>query len=194
MKQKSVFKEIVSNQLKLPNMKRIKIDCISDGDRELNRFFQEWMPDQLEYFVLNNTKINAVGVNFKLYTSAFSKKLIGITKECFFEWIEFKEDSLKKIIKSAYNCERLIFNYCDIHCSTALDFHINQMYRIKYLSFQNCGNVMSKERKTDWKTLPNCFKNIVDAISKCGLKDSLEKINILGNNDLKKENIEKNYG
>ena len=53
---------------------------------------------------------------------------------------------------------------------------------------------MSKERKTDWKTLPNCFKNIVDAISKCGLKDSLEKINILGNNDLKKENIEKNYG
>ena len=54
------------------------------------------------------------------------------------------------------------------------------------MSFLTCGDTGSKERKSDWKSTPSCFKNIVEAISKSGLKDSLEKVDISDNKTLKK--------
>ena len=63
---------------------------------------------------------------------------------------------------------------------------------IKINSFRNniwfdCGDTRYKERKSDWKSTPSCFKNIVEAISKSGLKDSLQQVDIYGNQTLKKD-------
>ena len=40
VKQKSLLTDFGSSKLRLPNIRRIKIDNISDGNKELNSFFQ----------------------------------------------------------------------------------------------------------------------------------------------------------
>ena len=57
------------------------------------------------------------------------------------------------------------------------------------MSFARCGNKGLKYRKSDWKTTPSCFKNIVEAISKSGLKDSLQQVDIYSNDTLKKDEV-----
>ena len=58
------------------------------------------------------------------------------------------------------------------------------------MSFAVCGYVYSKDRKSDWIMNPSCFKNIVEAISKSGLKYSLEQIDICYNDTLDKDEVQ----
>ena len=63
-------------------------------------------------------------------------------------------------------------------------------YNIKFLSFWHCGNTDYPIRKTDWKKTPSLFKSILDSISNCGLKSSLETIDIWGNDTLNKDELQ----
>ena len=58
------------------------------------------------------------------------------------------------------------------------------------MGFAECGRTDIKERKSDWKSTPSCFKNIVEAISKSGLRDSLEEVDIYYNQTLKKDEVQ----
>ena len=57
------------------------------------------------------------------------------------------------------------------------------------MSFAHWGSTRYSERKTDWKTNPASFMNIVEAISKCGLKTSLKTIDIKCNQTLNNEEV-----
>ena len=46
-----------------------------------------------------------------------------------------------------------------------------------YIGFNQWGHYF---RKTEWKSNPSLFSNIVSAIGDCGLKDSLSTLNVSG--------------
>ena len=48
----------------------------------------------------------------------------------------------------------------------------------------------SPDRKSDWMSTPSCFKNIVEAISKSGLKESLQEVDINANHTLNKDEVQ----
>ena len=189
-KQKSLLTDFVSSKLRLPNIRKIKIDHISDGNKELNSFFQNWVPSKIDLLWVNRNRNTPTGIKMDFYIDSISKSIKSVEKEIYLTWFEIKEPELEQIIKSASNWERLIFRYSDIHCSKKLDFSVSDKYKIKFLSFTFCGYTGSKDRKTDWITTPSSFKNIVEAISKSGLKDSLEKVDIYWNDTLKKDVVQ----
>ena len=190
-KQRSLLADLVSSKLRLPNIRRISIYFISDANKELNSFFQNWIPSKLHLLSVNEG-INTIpiGIKMNFYIESISKTIKSVSKVIYLKCFEIKESELEQIIKSASNWEKLILCYCDIHCSRKLDFGVSDKYRIKLLSFTNCGHTSSSYRKSDWKSTPSCFKNIVEAISKSGLRDSLEHVDIAYNQTLKKDEVQ----
>ena len=189
-KQKSLLTDLVSSKLRLPNIRKIKIDHISDRNKELNSFFQNWFPSKLDLLSVNYLWNTFTGIKMDFYIDSISKAIKSLQKEIFLRCFEIKESELEQIIKCASNWERLVLYNSDIHCSKKLDFSISNKYKIKFLSFAFCGDIRYKERKTDWKSTPSCFKNIVEAISKSGLRDSLEQVDIICNETLKKVEVQ----
>ena len=189
-KNKSLLTDLGSSKLRLPNIRRIQIDRISDGNKELNSFFQNWVPSKIELLSVNYPKNTPTGIKMDFYIDSISKAIKSASKEIFLNCFEIKEAELEQIIKSASNWERLILCYCDIHCSKKLDFGVSAKYKIKFLGFAQCGYTGTKDRKTDWISTPSCFKNIVEAISKSGLKDSLQQVDIRYNDTLKKDEVQ----
>ena len=189
-KQKSLLTDLGSSKLRLPNIRKIQIDFISDGDKELNSFFQNWVPSKIDLLLVNYHKNTPTGIKMSFYIDSISKAIKSVQKEIYLGCFEIKESELEQIIKSASNWERLILRYSDIHCSKKLDFGVSDKYKIKLLGFAECGNTGSKNRKTDWIITPSCFKNIVEAISKSGLRDSLEQVDIAWNQTLKKDEVQ----
>ena len=189
-KQKSLLTDLGSSKLRLPNIRRIQIDHISDGNKELNSFFQNWVPSKIDLLSVNFSSNTNTGIKMDFYIDSISKAIKSVQKEIYLRCFEIKEPELEQIIKSASDWERLIIVYWDIHCSKKLDFGTSVKYKIKFLSFTLCGYTSSKERKSDWITTPSCFKNIVEAISKSGLKDSLEEVDIEYNDTLKKDEVQ----
>ena len=163
-KQKSLITDLVSSKLRLPNIRKIKIDHISDGNKELNSFFQNWVPSKIDLLSVNYPKNTPTGIKMDFYIDSISKTMKSVQKEIYLNCFEIKEPELEQIIKSASNWERLIIDYCDIHCSKKLDFSGYGKYKTKFLSFATCGNTYLGFRKSDWIKTPFCFKNIVEAI------------------------------
>ena len=187
---KSLLTDFVSSKLRLPNIRRIRINKISDKNKELNSFLQNWVPSKLDLLRVNYINNTDTGIKMDFYIDSILKAIKSVEKEIYFWCFELKEAELEQIIKSSSNWERLIFYYCDIHCSKKLDFGNSDKRKIKFLSFAWCGNTSYEERKSDWIATPSCFKNIVEAISKSELKDSLQQVDIGYNNTLKKDKVQ----
>ena len=189
-KQKSLLTDLGSSKLRLPNIRRIQIDKIPDWNKELNSFFQNWVPSKIDLLSVNYNQNTDTGIKMDFYIDSISKGIKSVQKEIYLKCFEIKESELEQIIKSASNWERLILRYSDIHCSKKLDFGVSDKYKIKFLSFASCGYTGDKYRKSDWKSTPSCFKNIVEAISKSRLRDSLEQVDIDWNETLKKDKVQ----
>ena len=189
-KQKSLLKELSSSKLRLPSIRRFQIDKISDRNKELNTFFQNWVPAKLDLFSVNYYRNTYTGIKIGFYFDSILKAIKSVEKEIYLRCFEIKESELEQIIKSASNWERLILSFSDIHCSRKLDFGVSVKYKVKFLSFESCGSTYSSDRKSDWKTTPSSFKNIVEAISKSGLKDSLQQVDICENQTLDKHEVQ----
>ena len=97
---------------------------------------------------------------------------------------------LQQIVRAARNIRQVVFDACPIDCSAALSFGSKLEYRIKYLSFQRCGDTQNQDLNTSWIYDPPEFSKIIDAISKSGLKQSLAKIYIGGNLTLNSEEVQ----
>ena len=176
----------------MPDLNGIRIDNISDADADLASFLSDCTPARLKLLVVNYPANNGTGIKSKFYVNAFSKAAARMTKEVYFQCIDFSAEDLQTIVRAARNAERIVFHFCCIHCSSGLDFGANLSYNTKFLSFQSWGSTDYKVRKTDWKADPSKFSLIVDAISNSGLKASLEKLNIYSNQTLSASNVQEN--
>ena len=189
-KHKSLLTNLGSSKLKLPNIRRIWIDRILERNKELNSFFQNWVLSKIDLLAVNYLPNTETGIKMDFYIDSISKAMKSVQKEIYLECFEIKESELEQIIKAASNWERLILYNSDIYCSKKLDFVVSAKYKIKFLSFSFCGYTGSLYRKTDWIATPSCFKNIVEAISKSGLRDSLQQVDIDYNDTLKKDKVQ----
>ena len=178
------MRDCVASRLRLPDIKGIRIDHISDADADLASFLSKCTPARLELLAVNYYVNSPTGIKSKFYVDAFSEAAARTTKEVFFNCIDFSAEDLQNVVRAARNAERIMFNNCCIHCSSGLDFGADLSYNTKFLSFQHWGSTSHKEMTTDWKADPSKFSLIVDAIGGCGLKASLEKINIKWNQTL----------
>ena len=187
---KSLLTDICSSKLRLPNIRKIYIYYISDRNKELNSFLKNWVPSKFDLLSVNYPRKLSTGIKMGFYIDSISKAMKSVEREIYLDCFEIKEHELEQIFKSASYWERLILRFSDIHCLKKLDFGVSTKYRIKFLSFAACGYTNYEERKTDWISTPFSFKNIIEAISKSRLKDSLREVDILGNNTLKKDEVQ----
>ena len=187
---KLLLKNLILPNLDFQISEEFKFNVISDGDKELNSFFKNWIPSKLDLLSVNYPNISTTGIKMGFYIDSISKAIMSVSKEIYLTCFKIKESELEQIIKSASNWERLILFNSNIHCSKKLDFSVSAKYKIKFLSFAGCGSAYLGYRKTDWKSIPSCFKNIVEAISKSGLKDSLKQVDIFWNSTLDKDEVQ----
>ena len=108
VKQKSLLTDFGSSKLRLPNIRRIKIDNISDGNKELNSFFQNWVPSKIDLLSVNYYSNTLTGIKMGFYIDSISKAMKSVSTEIYLRCFEIKESELEQIIKSASNWERLI--------------------------------------------------------------------------------------
>ena len=140
-KHKSLLTDLCSSKLRLPNIRKIQIDCISDGDKELNSFFQNWAPLKIDLLLVNDLWNTSTGIKMGFYIDSISKAIKSVSKEIYLNCFEIKEPELEQIIKSAFDWERLILCFSDILCSKKLDFGVSAKFKIKFLSFAYCGDI-----------------------------------------------------
>ena len=153
------------------------INKITDGDADLNSFLGNWTPDQLQLFWLNHSYVGEAGVKVDFYIEALCKTLKTVTSEVYIEWLKLTASDLDQIVKASSSSERLVIRYSDINCSSTLDFVTADKYKTKFLSLYNWAG---SDRKSDFKSAPASFENIVEAMAKSGLKDSLQTLDIKG--------------
>ena len=189
-KQKALLKDIETSNLKLPDIKRIRIDYVSDSDSNLSRFFTNCTPNQLKFLCINYSTGPDIPIKSKIDINSLSKAVIGVTKEVYIRLYEFSAADLQQFVRAACNVERIIICRCSVHCSSALDFGATLKYNTNFLSFQFWGDTGCKELTTDWISDPSCFSHIVDAISSSGLRDSLTKLSIAYNQTLDKAKVQ----
>ena len=184
------MRDCVNSRLRLPDLKGIQINYISDADSDLASFLSDCTPARLKLFAVNWKRDNIIGIKSKFYVEAFSKVAARTTKEVYFTSIDFSAEDLQTVVRAARNAQLIVFYLCCVHCSSGLDFGADLSYNTKFLSFQHWGDT-SIYRTTDWKADPSKFSLIVDAIDSSGLKASLEKLNIAGNWTLASTKVQK---
>ena len=81
----------------------------------------------------------------------------------------------EKVLQSSSKCKRLIFSGCAIDLPLSLDFSMCEC-SITYLALRK----ISYKSSSNWKSDPNKLQIIINAISKCSLKDSLETLDVFG--------------
>ena len=189
-KQKALLKDIESSNLKLPDIKRIRFDYVSDSDSNLSRFLTNCTPNQLKFLCINESTVANTPINSKIDINSLSKAVTAVTKEVFIRLYEFSATDLQQFVRAACNAERIIIHRCSVHCSSALDFGAKLKYNTNFLSFQMWGDTGCTELTTDWISDPSCFSHIVDAIGSSGLRHSLTKLSIYNNLNLDKVKVQ----
>ena len=178
-KDKSLLKEISEVKIKLPNIKRLVINKISDSNSDLASFLSNSVPDKLDLFWMNHPYISStISTKIDFYIDSLCEAIKGVSKEIYIVNLIVGEKDLEKIVKASCNWERLVIRFSDILCSSALDFSIDSDYKTKSLSFYNWG--YNDSRKSSWLTDSSLFENIVEGIGKSGLKQSLQTVDIYG--------------
>ena len=180
----------MTSRLRLPDLKGIRVDCISDADADLASFLSDFTHARLKLLWINFSVNSLTGIKSKFYVDSFSRATAMTTKEVYFFCIDFSAEDLQTVVRAARNAEKIVFSFCCIHCSSGLDFGADLSNNTKFLSFQGWGSTNWVERTTDWKAEPSKFSLIVDAIGTSRLKGSLEKISIYNNPTLSASEVQ----
>ena len=184
------MRDCIDSKLRLPDLNGIQINYISDADADLASFLSYCTPARLKRLCINFYSNRIIRIKSKFYVDAFLKATRRTAKQVYFTCIDFSAEDLQTFFRAAHNTERIVFDFCWIHCSLGLDFGSDLSYNTKFLSFQHWGNA-NAVRTTDWKADPSKFSLIVDAIASSGLKTSLEKLSIYYNPTLSTSKVQK---
>ena len=125
---------------------------------------------------MNRNAIGDAGIKADFYIESLCKMLKAVSSEAYIRCLKLTASNLEQVVKASSNSERLVIRYCDVSCSVALDFTTINKYKTKFLSFYSWG--YDSNRNSDFKSAPASFENIVEAMAKSGLKDSLQTLDI----------------
>ena len=134
--QKALLKDIETSNLRLPKIKRIRIDDVSDSDADLSNFLTNCTPNQLKFFCINYYSAAATPIKSKIGINSLLKAASAVTKEVYIRLYEFSAADLQLFFRAACNTERIVIQRCSVHCSSALDFGSKLNYNTNFLNFQ----------------------------------------------------------
>ena len=112
-------------------------------------------------------------ININYYIDGIEKWCEVTKKDIFINLWLYSKSNFERIVKASCNTLRLHIRNSRIQLYDEYDFS-GPEYKTTYLSFAYCGD----HSDDDWTNNPSRFENIIKAISKCGLKESLQVINI----------------
>ena len=133
----NLLKELNIAKLRLPNLRAVRIGHVSNANKDLIGFLDECTPAQLKLLRFNYFSYSPIATKAKFYMRSLPKLVSATTEEVYLRCLEFSEAEFEQIVRASCNAERLIFEDCEFHCSTALDFGSALKYKIKTLSFQS---------------------------------------------------------
>ena len=125
-----------------------------------------------------------------LYIDSLWNAVGAVSKQVYLSGFLLSTAMLQQIVRAARNTRQVVFDACSIDCSAELSFGSKVEYKTKYLSFQRCGDTQNQDLNTSWIYDPSEFSKIIEAIAKSGLKQSLAKIYIGGNQTLNSEEVQ----
>ncbi|CAI2359461.1 unnamed protein product [Moneuplotes crassus] len=172
-KHKDLIDSLSDSQVKLPDIKRIKIDNIKNSHlKSIDKFLEKSFPDSLQLLCLNRNALELLeGAKIM---EGVTHSLPNVTKEIYLRRLEFQSSEVETIFRHSTQTQRLIFRLCKIHTKQNMNF-VPGKTNITYLSFDSCG---CSSVCMEWDTHPERFEYIVEAISKSSLKDTLKTLNI----------------
>ena len=128
--------------------------------------------------------------NFNFYSSQLIKIVPRVSKVVSLVGWVLPKLQLQNLILSASNLEELRLIKCTLTESkfkTAIGWAFNRNFdmklnskvklKLKVFSFIECG----KEKYSNWKGFPERLERILEGVSKCGLTQTLRKIELLDN-------------
>ena len=130
-KSKSFLGVLATSKALIPQLKRIKINCLNGSNSNLNLFLSNWVPQNLTYLAIDCYNIDyAKPTKMNFYLSSLTTCLKKVTKEIFLELFEIDESDLEAVVKASCNSERLVLKWCDLKLSRAMNFKCSSTYKI----------------------------------------------------------------
>ena len=157
--------------LKLPDIKRVFFEYITENNADLLHFLKHSAPNKTKIFVFG-WGYNALN-KIDYYLDGLDTALKGATKEIFANNWNHSKQSLERVFKASCNSSRLIICQSKLDWDSDFDFS-GTHYNTVYLCFRNWGNW----HDNNWSTNPERLGRIIKAISLCSMKDSLQTLNV----------------
>lgn len=157
--------------LQLPPIGRIRINWAKNNNEDLREFFKNSIPKKLKYLTLNLS--NKTFVNMDFYIQALSPGLGRVTQNVFFGCFNFNGNTFELTLKACKNIHTVIFYKWVIEVEDELNLREKE-YKISTLSFNGSGLMP----ENNWNSHPNELRKILNGISTCNLKKSLQKLNL----------------
>ena len=88
--------------------------------------------------------------------------------------MRINNSQFSSIIKSARNCNTLVFKFCEFSIYEDLDFNIDEEYKIEVIDFNSSGSNFY----SNWKYNSESFKRIIKAMKDSKLDKSLKFIQL----------------
>ncbi|CAI2359531.1 unnamed protein product [Moneuplotes crassus] len=180
---KNFLTELVNHKIKLPDIKRIKLAQDKKEDPVVKEFFKHCFPDQVELFCYNLGRASAASQTKLSYYFDEMKHIIPrVTREIYLFDFDLTKQEFEYIINTC-TASRLTLNYSTLSFPSPPSFTCLHS-SIQYLGLQYCGHVS----RNDWKSTPSKLKDILQAISESGLKDSVQILEV-GHCGLSREEV-----
>ncbi|CAI2365437.1 unnamed protein product [Moneuplotes crassus] len=169
--QKQLMEAYARNKIKLPPIKRVFFQNIKNEHLDkIDQFLTHSVPDKLSLLALNHT--DSTLIDGSKIIKGLESSLHKVIKEIWIYYFEFQPSELETIFRSSTNTEKLCIVVCKINTQEKMDFGTKQT-KISYLSF-NCSG---SNHGVNWGSNPKDLENIIEAISRSSVKDSLQTLN-----------------
>jgi hypothetical protein len=122
-----------SEKIRIPDIKRLRIDYLPQNDASFKAFFAHCVPSSLQLLCLNRNSTNLIKADD--YLASLTSALQSTTKENYIRHFELSKEALEGVVKASANSHRLIVHYSKIDAEQEFDFGDGD-YATSFLSFQ----------------------------------------------------------
>ena len=180
---------MIVSKIQAPSIKTINLCKLPNSNFRANLFFENWIPQNIEYLNVNCPPIDySITIKMDYYIKSLTVALNKATKAICLRNFDISMSDLELIFRASCDWETLSIVNWDLKWSETMNFKCSSKYKIKILSFEDWGKY--PHRITEWIQNPSLFSNVVSAIYNWGLRGSLKAV-ILKNCSLDVSKVQK---
>ncbi|CAI2359075.1 unnamed protein product [Moneuplotes crassus] len=172
---KHFMEKMISNDLKMNNLKNFKIDNIENDSKTLKKFIKKCSPEIIKMLIFNYDEDlsdekpeDRELINTHYYLNSFKTLLPLATKMILLNRLIIGDKELRGIMQESSSCKTLTFFFCSMNITDSLYFMEMEDFKTSTINFQGCT---SEDGSVN-------FSYIFAAIKATSLKDSLKRMNL----------------